>query len=160
MSLIYHSYLDPNIISWVKNYLSDRTQCIIVNGVVSDYLPVLSGVPQGSVLGPLLFLVYINDLMDLNLSEGSSLVLYADDILLYRPVASVADNIHDWTGCNFMTFNKKKCKLMHISHIRSPVLPTTPITLNGTVLETVNTFKYLGLLISSDLSWIPHIQNI
>ena len=85
MFLIYHSFLDPNIISWVKNYLSDRTQCVIVNGVASDYLPVVSGVPQGSVLGPLLFLIilYINDLMDLNLSEGSSLVLYADDILLY-----------------------------------------------------------------------------
>jgi len=107
--------------------------------------------------------------MDLNLSEGSSLVLYADDILLYRPVASVADfaglqsdvdSVHDWTSCNFMTFNEIKCKLMHISRKKSPVLPTTPITLNGTVLETVNTFKYLGLLISSDLSWTPHIQNI
>jgi len=59
-----------------------------------------------------------------------------------------------------MSFNKKKCKLMHVSHKRSPVFPTTPIMLNGTVLEMVSTFKYLGLLISSDLSWTPHIQNI
>jgi len=126
--------LDPNIISWVKNYLSDRTQCVIVNGVASDYLPGVSGVPQRSVLGPLLFL---NNLMDLNLSKGSSLVLYADDILLYLPVASAADfdglqsdvnNIHDCTSCNIMSLNEKKCKLMHIYCKRSPVLPTTPIT--------------------------------
>ena len=127
--------LDPNIVSWVKNYLSDRTQCIIVNGVASNYLPVMSGVPQGSVLGPLLFLICINDLMDLNLSKGSGLVYYADGILLYRPVTSVANfaglqsdvnNIHDWTSCNFMSFKEKKCKLMHISHKRSPVFPQHP----------------------------------
>jgi len=55
-----------------------------------------------------------------------------------------------------MSFNETKCKVMHVSHKRSPVFPTIPIMLNGTVLEMVSTFKYLGLLISSDLSWTPH----
>ncbi len=76
---------------------------------------------QGSVLGPLLF---CNDLMNLDLSEGSSLVLYADDILLYRLVTCVADfaalqsdvnMIQTWTSSNFMSFNESKCKVMHVS---------------------------------------------
>ncbi len=122
-----------------------------------------------SVLGPLLFLIYINDLTNLDLSECFSLVLYADDILLYRPVASVADfaalqsdvnMIQTWTSSNFMSCNKSKCKVMHVSRKRSPLSPTIPILLNGSVLETVTTFKYLGLLISSDLSWSKHNQNI
>ena len=53
-----------------------------------------------------------------------------------------------------------KCKVMHVSHKRSPLSPIVPVTLNGSVVETVNTFKYLGLLISSDLSWTNHIENI
>ena len=161
--------LDPNIVSWVKNYLSDRSQRVVVNGAASEYLPVASGVPQGSVLGPLLFLIYINGLTGLDLSEGSSLVLYADDILLYRSITSAADfvalqsdvsAIQTWATSNFMLFNESKCKVMHVSRKRSPLSPIIPITLNGSVLETVDTFKYLGLLISSDLSWTNHIENI
>ena len=161
--------LEPNIVSWVRNYLSDRSQCVVVNGAASEYLPVISGVPQGSVLGPLLFLIYINDLTCLDISEDSKIVLYAYDILLYRPVSSDGDftvlqsdinMIQTWATSNFMTFNESKCKVMHVSWKRSPLSPSTPIMLNGSALESVNTFKYLGLLISSNLSWSNHIQSI
>ena len=83
----------PNecILQWVKSYLTDRSQKVIVNGESSDPIHVLSGVPQGSVLGPLLFLVYIDGVMDLPLSEVSQLVLHADDILLYRPIKCQSD---------------------------------------------------------------------
>ena len=129
----------------------------------------MSGVLQGSVLGPLLFLIYINGLTGLDLSEGSSLVLYADDILLYRSITSAADfvalqsdvsAIQTWATSNFMLFNESKCEVMHVSRKGSPLSPIIPITLNGSVLETVDTFQYLGLLISSDLSWTNHIENI
>ena len=161
--------LDPNIVSWVRNYLSDRSQCVVINGVCSEYLPVISGVPQGSVLGPVLFLIYINDLTDLDISMGSKIVLYADDILLYRPVSSDSDfvslqrdinMIQTWASSNFMTFNESKCKVMHISQKRYPLSPCTSIMLNGSILETVTMYKYLGLLISSDLSWSNHIQSV
>ena len=68
--------------------------------------------------------------------------------------------IQTWATSNFMLFNESKCKVMHVSRKRSPLSPIIPITLNGSVLETVDTFKYLGLLISSDLSWTNHIENI
>ena len=76
--------LEPSIVSWVKNYLTDRTQCVIVNGISSKNLPVISGVPQESVLSPILFLTCINDLTPIDISEGSRIALYGDNILPYR----------------------------------------------------------------------------
>ena len=83
--------LNAYLINWIKNYLTHRTQTVVLNGASSQPLPVLSGVPQGSVLGPLLFLLYINDICDIGISNGSKLVLYADDILLYWAIDSPDD---------------------------------------------------------------------
>ena len=80
--------LNSYLIHWISNYLTNRRQSVVLNGETSTPLPVISGVPQGSVLGPLLFLLYINDINDLKLSRGSKLVLYADNILLYRTIHS------------------------------------------------------------------------
>ena len=83
--------LNVYLLRWICDYLSGREQCVVLNGVTSRLQPVPSGVPQGSVLGPFRFTLYINDLADLQLSEGSKLVGYADDLLLYKPVDSNAD---------------------------------------------------------------------
>ena len=83
--------LDNYLVSWIANYLTNRTQSVVLNGESSDPLPVLSGVPQGSVLGPLLFLLYVNNVNDVDLSEGTKLILYADDILLYRKIDTDQD---------------------------------------------------------------------
>ena len=142
---------------------------MVFNGVSSEITPVTSGVPQGSILEPLLFLIYIDDISQVNLSPGSKLVLYADDILLYRPISSVddyralqddIDMLSSWTTLNAMTFNTTKRKTMIISRKRNQCLPPVPLTLNGTILEVVLTFKYLGVLLSSDLSWTHHIQGV
>ena len=76
---------------WVTDYLTNRTQKVVVNGQSSLSAPVISGVPQGSILGPLLFLIYVNDLTKINLSDGAKLTLYADDILLFRTINSPND---------------------------------------------------------------------
>ena len=80
--------LNDYLVNWISNYLTDRTQTVVLYGVLSQPLPVLSGVPQGSILGPLLFLMYINNINNADISSGSKLVLYANDILLYQAVHS------------------------------------------------------------------------
>ena len=114
-------------------------------------------------------MTYINDITQINLSVGSKLVIYADDILLYRPISSIEDYcalqadidaLSDWTTLNAMTFNTAKCKSMTISRKRNHFTPLSPLSLNGSTLETVTNFKYLDVLISSDLSWSHHIQGV
>jgi len=84
--------LHPHIINWIHSYLAERKQRVVLNGETSESLNVTSGVPQGSILGPLLFLIYIDDITKLSLSDGTKLILYADDLLLYRPISCPQDH--------------------------------------------------------------------
>ena len=140
-----------------------------MNGESSDPTHVVSGVPQGSVLGPLLFLVYIDGVTDLPLSEACQLVLYADDILLYRPIKCQSDYsvlqqeinaINSWVEDNHLQFNISKCKHMLISRKRHTITSPAPLTIASHQLEEVECYKYLGLLFTSDLSWTQHIESI
>ena len=100
--------------TWLADYLSSQLQRVVLQGICSSWLPVTSGVPQGSVLDPLLFLIYINDLDHLPLSQGTSLPLFADDILMSKAICShsdIADFQHDidlvsyWAKANHLTLN-------------------------------------------------------
>ena len=103
------------------------------------------------MLGPFLFTLYINDLADLQLSEGSKLVAYADDLLLYKPVESYAEynqmqeditTIDHWMSHNSLTLNTTKCKHMVITRSRTHQYPQ--LYLAGQLLECVQSYKYLG----------------
>ena len=151
---------------WVTDYLTNRTQKVVVNGQSSSSAPVISGVPQGSVLGPLLFLIYINDLTKINLSDGAKLTLYADDILLFRTINSPMPFrrtlIKSGAGLapTFSHSIGPKRKYMIVSRRRTTSIPSSPLLLEGHPLVQVKMFKYLGVLLSHDLSWGEHVQSV
>jgi hypothetical protein len=156
------------ILRWVRSYLTARRQKVVIGGEDSETIPVISGVPQGSVLGPLLFLIYIDDVARLPLSEGTSLVLYADDMLLYRAINSPEDftilqedinTVNNWVTRNYLKLNVAKCKFMHISR-RRQCHPVPNLLLDGVHLERVTSFKYLGILLNEDLKWSSHVESV
>ena len=131
---------------------------VVVEGETSAPAPVKSGVPQGSVLGPLLFLVYINDMPNV-VSEGTSIRLFADDCLAYKSITSAQEqatlqedlnSLYQWTLKWGMKFNPSKCEVMHIAR-KSPM--TKYYELCGELLQTVDSAKYLGLIVSNKLQW-------
>ena len=160
--------LHPVLIRWICSYPMGRAQRVVIDGESSEPIHVLSGVPQGSVLGPLLFLIYIDDVTTCNLTVGSKLSLYADDMLLYKPITvdgdyvdlqSDIDSLNNWVSSNHLDFNTSKCKFMLITRKKKPSHPP-PLRLQSSGLEQVESIKYLGLLFSSDLSWAQHIDAI
>ena len=145
---------------WVRSFLSGRTMTVVVDGEESaEPINVLSGVPQGTVLGPLLFLVYINDITD-QVSPCTLCRLFADDCLLW-PIHSLEDQLilqrdldalQRWTELWGMRFNPKKCYIMHVRRAESSKMPYF-YELCDTVLLSVTESKYLGIRLSEDLGW-------
>jgi len=139
----------PHILRWLTHYLSFRCQYVCVNNSSSDILLVYSGVSQGCVLGPLLFIVYVNNITMIPLSDGT-MSLYADDIVLYRPIYTPADyhqlqgdvnNLCTWTDGNNLKFNVTKCKYMIISRKKQPITPNSPLFINNCCLERVISYS-------------------
>ena len=153
-----------NTLFWIKDFLDLRSQAVVPNGIKSDKIAVSSGVPQGSVLGPILFLAYINDLPD---QVKSRVRLFADNTAIYLAISSEGESItlqndlhilEKWEQRWDMSFNPSKCQILHITRAKCPI--QTKYILHDTVLQTVPSTKYLGVTISDDLSWSPHIDLI
>ena len=151
-------------LKWIQAFLSDRTQTVVLENEKSNIVPVTSGVTQGSVLGPILFLIYINDLPD---STKSKVQLFADDTVIYLAVSSLQaaqilqqdlDHLNKWELEWDMEFNPGECVVIHITRSRTPI-PSQSM-LHGQVLKTIAGSKYQGVEISSNLSFNSHIQNI
>jgi len=156
--------INTSTLNWIKDYLSNRTQQVVINNVTSNPCSVISGVPQGSVLGPLLFLLYINDFPE---GVSSTVRLYADDALLYRVIRTREDiqalqqdlNILlQWSTDWQMVFNLDKCEHLQISLKRHSI--TSQYTLSGSPIKCVPSIKYLGVIINSSLTWSSHVTYI
>ena len=155
-----------NLLNWIENYLSERKQRVVINNTNSDWREIKAGVPQGSILGPLFFLIFINDII---IDIQSNIKLFADDTSLYLIVDdpintatilnSDLDKIHEWSRKWLVTFNAKKTETMIIS--RKSNKPHHPdLIMNNSHLLPVNEHKHLGLILSNDGSWHKHIDMI
>ncbi len=151
-------------LNWIQSFLTGRSQTVVLEGETSSEVPVTSGVPQGSVLGPLLFLLYINDLPD---TIKSQVRLFADDTAVYltldsnltcKSLQDDLDRLVTWENQWDMEFNPLKCQVMNITRNKNPI--KYEYILHGQTLSTVNDAKYLGVDISQNLSWNTHINRI
>ena len=152
-------------LKWIDSFLCFRQQRVVVNGVKSDWAPVLSGVPQGTVLGPLLFSLYINDISS---DIESEIRLFADDCVCYREIKDEKDTMKlqrdidrlgSWARKWGMRFQPVKCNMMQLTRKRIKKIHAS-YTLEVTNLENVESIKYLGVTITSDLRWNTHVSNV
>ena len=157
--------ISGSLLSWFSSYLTDRYQRVVLDGVYSDWLLITSGVPQGSILGPLLFLVYVNDLPSY-INSQSTIALFADDSKLYKSIdlpdstlhlQNNLDNLHKWSLDWAMKFNKSKCQALQVSRKKTKIV--SQYNLDGRPLECVPYVKDLGVTVCSDMSWSRHIEE-
>ena len=152
------------LLQWFHSFLTKRRQRVVINGCSSAWSPVLSGVPQGSILGSLLFVIYINDLPS---TVCSSIKIFVDDVAMYRSVHSTGDcdafqqdldSIAVWCSKWQMHLNVSKCELLCVSNKRTPTKPSYHI--NNYNLHWVSYVKYLGVFVDSKLSWNYHVSHV
>ena len=151
---------------WINSWLSRRTQQVVLDGQASDPVPVLSGVPKGSVLGPVLFLLFINDLPD---NIRSSVCLFADNCVLYRNIHSLQDcltlqedltSLGQWEAYWQMKFNVAKCHSMRVTPHQHHKQILFDYSLHNQTLENVQSAKYLGITITDNMDWGQHVSEI
>ncbi len=153
------------LLDWYRDYLSGRKQRVVIDGVSSSYLDVTSGVPQGSIVGPPLFLVFVNDLPDA--AEHSKVPMFADDSKCFRVIEMPHDtellqsDLHslcNWSSTSDLKFNLKKCTGIRFS--RKRLIESPEYSLNHQQIPLRSSQKDLGIIITNNLKWSTRISNI
>ena len=153
-----------SLFNWVRAFLLDRRQAVAVEGQMSCWSPVISGVPQGTVLGPILFLVYV---IDIEVGINSKVSCFADDTRIMRAITEIDDvhdlqadlaNIYEWAKNNNMAFNEDKFKVLQYKFNGCPV-SRSYVAPGGGEIESVLTVKDLGVTMSSDGTFDVHVEN-
>ena len=167
MDALCHYGLKDPILSWIEDYLKNRKQQVSVNGSKSSLFDVSPRVPQGSVLGPLLFIIYINSMV---VKAGdTNLLLYADDVKLYREIKTDEDvetlqtdldKLYDWTQYSLLKFHPDKCVVMRLMSSRSKKLkPNALYNMDERRLKAVSEEKDLGISFNDNLTFEKHINE-
>ena len=159
------------VLLWLKNYLDSRYQCTLANNIVSELRLITCSVPQGSVCGPLLFLIYINDLSCA--LEHYKVSLYADDTVIYISHTNINDAIDfiqsdlnklvEWCAGNKLTINGKKTKYCIFgmrSNVKRSKSTDTILSLNNDILDRVCSYKFLGFILDEHLNFNKHITEL
>ncbi len=153
---------------WLRSYLHNRSQCVEIDGQLSEPLTPICGVPQGSILGPLLFLIYINDLP--NTSECLNFRLFADDTKIYlsnssliniqETISSELPKVTNWLHANKLSLNVKKTKfvLFKDPHKVEPFILN--VNLADSIIEREVFAKHLGVYFDADMSWVTHTKSV
>ena len=168
-SLASNCGLTTSTTQWFGSYLTNRSQITSVGDAHSASTEMPIGVPQGSILGPLLFLIYVNDLPDCHLA--SDIILYADDTVLYYSSKSVSDLEHhinadlgtvsEWFSRNLLTLNISKCNFVIFgSPQKLNRIQGISVKVEGTSIERTQSFKYLGVTLQQSMSWADHVDAI
>ncbi len=156
--------INGTIADWIRSFLSDRKQRVLVNGCASGWAPVTSGIPQGSVLGPLLFLIFINDMPD---AVHSTLLMFADDAKVFRQVNDLEDRqilqqdldeLTQWATKWQMKFNAAKCKIMHLGYGNTDQKYYLHEMGQPYELQVTKEEKDLGVIVDPDLTFAKHVE--
>ena len=165
-SLLEAAGISGSLLLWFRSYLTNRKQRVVLPGAESDWRYIRAGVPQGSILGPILFLLFINDIVD---EIGCNIRLFADDTSLYITVENPdmaaelmnidLDKIMKWAKKWLVLFNPIKTESFLASRkLVKPIHP--PLFMEGSQITEVESHKHLGIFLSNDCTWHKHIEYI
>ena len=176
LTKLYYYGIRNQVLCLFNNYLSSRSQYISMGEIKSSLRNINTGVPHGSILGPLLFLIYINDIH--TVSNKFDYISYADDTTLVSNTSTfkshnnqltISENINiellkisDWIAVNKLSLNEKKSKYILFHHIRNKRESGTIVNLqiNSTEVQRVSNFNFLGVTINEHIDWSPHINKL